>query len=101
MSSDGLQVAVDQVAAAASQWQGLGAQLAATAPPPPGPPFQPTTAAVGGIDALVVAAAAALASRTQDTATGMTTGGTKYATQEAVNATNLNLDSVANGTTVV
>lgn len=101
MGTDGLQVALDQVAATASQWQGLGAQLAATTPPPPGQPFQPTTAAVSSIDALVVAAAAALAARTQDTAAGMTTAGTKYASQEATNATNLNLDNLANGTTVV
>lgn len=90
MGSDGLQVALDQVAAVAGQWQGLGAQFTAATPPPsPGHPFQPTTAAVSTIDALVVAAAAALAARTHDTATGMTKASVKYASQEATNAVDM------------
>ena len=71
------------------QRQGLGAQLTATTPPPPGQPFQPTTAAVSGIDALISAAGAALSARTQQTATGMTTAGTHYASQEAKNAVDM------------
>ncbi|CQD10605.1 hypothetical protein BN000_02190 [Mycobacterium europaeum] len=86
MGSDGLQVPLDQLAAMATQWQGLGAQLTATTPPSPGQPFQPTAAAVSSIDALISAAGATLAARIQETATGMTTAGANYGTQEATNA---------------
>ncbi|OBG55783.1 MULTISPECIES: hypothetical protein [unclassified Mycobacterium] len=89
MGSDGLQVPLEQLAATAAQWQGLGAQLTATGPPPPGPPFQPTTAAVSAIDAMIGAAGAALAARTQQTATGITTAGAHYASQEAKNAVDM------------
>lgn len=94
-----MQVGLDQVTTTVGQWQGLGAQLTATTPPPPGQPFQPTTAAVSGINAMVGAAAAALAARTQETTTGMTTAGTKYASQEATNAAEMS--NVTGGVTVV
>lgn len=89
MGSDGLQVVLDQLDAMAGQWQGLGAQLTRTTPPPPGQPFQATTATVGSINAMVSADAAALAARTQDTATGMSTAGVKYASQETSNASDM------------
>lgn len=84
-----MQVALDQVAALAGQWQTVGAQLTATAPPSPGQPFQPTTAAVSTINALVGAAGSALAARTQETATGASTATVKYASQEATNAVDM------------
>ncbi len=99
MGTNGLQVALDQVAATAAQWQGLGAQFTAATPPPPGPPFQPTTAAVSGINALVRAAGTALAARTQQTSTGMTTAATHYSKQEATNATDMS--NVTGAVTVV
>lgn len=86
---NGLQVALDQVAATAGQWRGLSAQFTATAPPSPGQPFQPTTAAVSGIDALVSAAGSALAARIQQTATGVSTAVAHYSDQEATNAVNM------------
>ncbi|POX89000.1 hypothetical protein C3469_12640 [Mycobacterium kansasii] len=83
MGSDELQVVLGQLGVTASQWQGLGAQLAAGATPPaPGPPFQATTAAVSGIDATIGGVAAALATRTQATAAGVTTAAKSYANQE-------------------
>lgn len=98
MGSDGLQVAFDQLAATASQWQGLGAQLTATTPPSPGPSFQPTTAAVNGVNAAISANAAAFAARTQETATGMTIASATYSKQEATNAADM---SNVTGVTVV
>lgn len=65
MGSDELQVVLGQLGVAASQWQGLGTQLAARATPPgPGQPFQATAAAVSGIDAAgqLTAATAGLSS---------------------------------------
>ncbi|MCA2244758.1 hypothetical protein JF781_20570 [Mycobacterium sp. WUMAC-067] len=89
MGSDGLQVALDQLAATAGQWQGLGAQLTATTPPSPGQPFQPTTAAVSSINAMVSADAAAFATRTQETAGQVTNAAAHYGSQEATNATDM------------
>lgn len=89
MGSDGLQVVLDQVASLAGQWEGLGAQLATTAPPPPGQPFQATTAAISGIDAMIGAAAGAFAARTQDGVAGMSTAAADYGKQEATNAADM------------
>ncbi|MHA7649973.1 hypothetical protein ACX9NE_09520 [Mycobacterium sp. ML4] len=84
MGSDELQVVLGQLGVTASQWQGLGAQLATgTTPPAPGHPFQATTAAVIGIDAGIGGAAAALATRTQAAAAAVATAAAGYANQEA------------------
>ncbi|OCB33698.1 hypothetical protein A5675_21635 [Mycobacterium malmoense] len=89
MGSDGLQVVPGELVAAAGQWQALGSQLTVTTPPSPGPSFQPTTAAVSGVNAAIVAAAAAFATRTQETATGMTTASATYGKQETTNGTDM------------
>ncbi|WP_322860101.1 hypothetical protein U8D42_12805 [Mycobacterium europaeum] len=86
MGSDGLQVVLDQLAATAGQWQGLGAQLIATTPPSPGQPFQPTAAAVSSINAMISTDAAAFASRTQETAGQVTNAAGGYGSQEAKSA---------------
>ncbi|MHA7652753.1 hypothetical protein ACX9NE_20060 [Mycobacterium sp. ML4] len=84
MGSEELKVVLGQLGVTASQWQGLGAQLAATATPPAaGHPFQATTAAVSGIDAAIGGTAAALATRTQATAAAVATATVGYANQEA------------------
>ncbi|KZS68472.1 MAG: hypothetical protein K2X56_24820 [Mycobacterium pseudokansasii] len=84
MGSDELQVVLGRLGVTASQWQGLGAQLATgAAPPAPGQPFQATTAAVSGIDAAIGGVAAAMATRTQATAAGVTAAAAGYANQEA------------------
>lgn len=87
MGSDGLQVVPAELVATAGQWQGHGAQLAATvAPPSAGPPFQPTTAAVNGVNAGIGAAATAFGARTQSTAAGVTRAAAGYTSQEATSA---------------
>lgn len=86
MGSDGLQVTLDQLSHTATQWQGLGAQLAGAAPPSPGQPFQATTTAVSGVNAAVAIAATGFAGRIQATAAGMTSAGAGYANQEATGA---------------
>lgn len=86
MGSDGLQVVLDQLAAMAGQWQGLGAQLTATTPLSPGQPFQPTTAAVSSINAMISTDAAAFATRTQETAGQMTKAAAGYGSQEVTSA---------------
>lgn len=94
-----MQVVPAELVAAAGQWQGLGAQLAATvAPPSPGPPFQPTTAAVNSVNAGIGAAAAALGARTQATAGGVTRAAAGYTSQEATSAAEM---GAVTGVTVV
>ncbi|CCK64232.1 Conserved protein of unknown function [Mycobacterium canettii CIPT 140070017] len=87
MGSDELQVALGQLVVTASQWQGLGAQLAAEATPPAsGQPFQATTAAVSRINAAIGGAVAEFATRTHATATAVTAAAAAYAHQEATAA---------------
>lgn len=80
-----MQVATDQLAAIASQWEALGGQLAG-APPAPGRPFQATTAAINGVNAAIDVAAAELATRTQTTVAGVSAANGDYTTQEATAA---------------
>lgn len=86
VGSDGLQVVPGQLAAMADRWQRLGAELTTTTPPSPGQPFQATTAAVSSINAMVSADGAAFASRSQDTAGGVTNAAAGYDSQEAISA---------------
>ncbi|WP_293313936.1 hypothetical protein [Mycobacterium sp.] len=86
MGSDELQVVLDQLRAAAAQWQGLSGQLTGVAPPSPGQPFQATTAAVSGVNAAIGVAGAAFANRIQAGAAGMTSAAAVYANQEATGA---------------
>ncbi|ABK68253.1 hypothetical protein MAV101_18325 [Mycobacterium avium subsp. hominissuis 101] len=86
VGSDELQVVLDQLRAAAGQWQGLSAQLAEVAPPSPGQPFQATTAAVSGVNAAIAVARAAFASRIQAEAARVTSAAADYANQEATGA---------------
>lgn len=82
MGSDELNVPSDQLLQAASQWRGLNAGLATTAPSP-GHPFQPTTAAINAIDAAIGKDAAACMARLQDTAARVTSSAAGYTTQDA------------------
>jgi hypothetical protein len=86
MGSNELHVVLDQLRVTASQWHGLGAELAGAAPPSPGQPFQPTTAAVNGVNAAVRVAAAVLTARTQATAAGVAVAAAGYGNQEAAGA---------------
>lgn len=87
MGWDEIQVVPGQLGVTASQWNVLGAQLAAGATPPaPGQPFQTTTAAVSDVNAAIGGAAVAFASRTQAAATGVTAAAAGYADQEAAAA---------------
>ncbi|MCV7076104.1 hypothetical protein [Mycobacterium szulgai] len=87
MVVDELQVVLGQLGATASQWQGLGAQLAAGATPPPsGQPFQATTVAASGIDAAIGCTAVAFVTRMQATAAGVAAAAAGYASQEATAA---------------
>ena len=86
MGSDGLQVALDQLGATATQWQGISAQFTAATPPPPGQPFQATTAAVSSINALISTEAAGMATRSQDTAGQVTNAAAGYGRREATSA---------------
>lgn len=90
MGTNALRVALDQLGATATGWQGLGAQLTGTiAPPSPGPPFQPTTAALNGVNAAIGTAAAAFVARTQSTAGGVTAAAATYTSQEAASAADM------------
>jgi hypothetical protein len=89
VESNELQVVLHQLhqlRVTASQWQGLGAQLAEATPPSPGQPFQPTTAAVNGVNAAIGVAAAAFMARTQATAAGVAAAAAEYGNQEAAAA---------------
>ncbi|BBX38913.1 hypothetical protein [Mycobacterium simiae] len=81
MGTNTLAVPSDQLLQAASQWQGLSAGLATTAPSP-GQSFQPTTAAISAIDAAIGVGAAACMARIQDTAAKVTSAATGYANQD-------------------
>lgn len=86
MGSDGLQVALDELGATATQWQTLSAQLTGLVPPSPGQPFQPTTAALNSVNAAIGTAAASLVARTQATAGGVVDAAGGYSSQEATSA---------------
>ncbi|BBX43906.1 hypothetical protein [Mycobacterium simiae] len=81
MGTNELKVPSDLLLQAASQWQGLSAGLANTAPSPR-QPFQPTTATISAIDAAIGVGTAACMARIQDTAAKVTSAATGYATQD-------------------
>lgn len=89
MGTNALQVALDQLGATATRWQGLSAQLTTPAAPAAGPVFQPTTAALGTVNAAIGAAAAAMVARTQSTAGGVTSATAGYGNQEAASAADM------------
>ncbi|WP_421845337.1 hypothetical protein [Mycobacterium sp.] len=88
-----LQVDVPQLEATAGEWSQRSAALAALTPPSLGQPFQPTTAAVSTAHAAVDLAAAALTTRAQETTVAVETGATRYATNEAISATEMTVAS--------
>ncbi|WP_082974718.1 hypothetical protein [Mycobacterium sp. E3247] len=82
----GIQVDVEQLIAAASQWHAVGAELGVVGVPSPGRPFQPTSAAVGGVHAAICIAAATLSARAHETASAVEAGAGGYVANEATAA---------------
>ncbi len=81
MGANELQVVVDELQAAASQWQRLSAEF--TAPTPtPGQPFQPSTAAVNGVNTAIGVAVEAIMTRTQSTAAAVAAAASGYVNQD-------------------
>jgi hypothetical protein len=81
-----LQVAGDQLQAAAARWHALATELACTTPTVSGPSAQPTAAAMNTIHAAAAAASKAFSARIQSTAIETTTAASAYARQEASSA---------------